>query len=69
MIVEDQDTLSAPDLSLDVFSHALAPKKLVVLHGGHFDAYVRGPALAARAPSDWYNEHLLSKKKGIPSAA
>jgi hypothetical protein len=63
MIVEDQDTLSAPDLSL------VAPKKLVVLHGGHFDAYVRGPALAARAPSDWYNEHLLSKKKGIPSAA
>jgi starvation-inducible DNA-binding protein len=59
MIVEDADTLGAADMSLDVYSRALEPKKLVILHGGHFDAYVRDQAVTARAASDWYIEHLL----------
>jgi fermentation-respiration switch protein FrsA (DUF1100 family) len=59
MIVEDVDTLAAADMSLDVYSRALEPKKLVILHGGHFDAYVRDQAVTARAASDWYIEHLL----------
>jgi fermentation-respiration switch protein FrsA (DUF1100 family) len=69
MIVEDRDTLGAPDMTLDVYSHALEPKKLVVLHGGHFDAYVRDQAVAARAASDWYTENLLAQKKDILRAA
>jgi len=59
MIVEDQDTLSAADLTFDAYSHALEPKKLVILHGGHFDAYVRDITLTARAARDWYMEHLV----------
>lgn len=45
-------------MSLDVYNRALEPK-LVILHGGHFDAYVRDQAVPARAASDWYIEHLL----------
>ena len=63
MIVEDQDTLAAPDMSLDIYSHALEPKKMVILHGGHFDAYVRDQGVTARAASDWYVEHLVGKGK------
>jgi hypothetical protein len=63
MIVEDQDTLAAPDMSLDVYSHALESKKMAILHGGHFDAYVRDQAATARAASDWYVEHLIGKGK------
>ncbi len=59
MMVEDQDTLSAADLTFDAYSHALEPKKLVILHGGHFDAYVRDITLTARAARDWYMEHLV----------
>jgi hypothetical protein len=61
--VEDQDTLAAPDMSLEVFSHALEPKKMVILHGGHFDAYVRDQGVTARAASDWYVEHPIGKGK------
>jgi uncharacterized protein len=39
----------------------LLPKKVVILHGGHFDAYVRDQAVTARAASDWYVEHLIGK--------
>ena len=46
-------------MSLDVYSRALEPKKLIILHGGHFDAYVRDQAVTARAAGDWYIEHLL----------
>src|SRR5712664_3638674 len=59
MIVEDQDTLGAVDQSLDIYNRAHEPKKLVMLHGGHFDAYVRDQAVTARAASEWYVDHLI----------
>jgi fermentation-respiration switch protein FrsA (DUF1100 family) len=59
MIVEDADTLGAVDQSLDIYNRAHEPKKLFMLHGGHFDAYVRDQAVTARAASDWYVEHLI----------
>jgi fermentation-respiration switch protein FrsA (DUF1100 family) len=60
MIVEDADTLGAVDQSLDIYNRAHEPKKLVLFHGGHFDAYVRDQAVTARAASDWYVEHLVN---------
>src|SRR3984893_11658967 len=63
MIVEDQDTLSAPDMSLEGYRDTLEPKKMVILQGGHFDAYVRDQAVTARAASDWYVENLIGKGK------
>jgi fermentation-respiration switch protein FrsA (DUF1100 family) len=59
MIVEDADTLGAVDQSLDIYNRAHEPKKLVMLHGGHFDAYVRDQAVTARAASEWYVDHLI----------
>jgi fermentation-respiration switch protein FrsA (DUF1100 family) len=63
MIVEDVDTLSAVDLSLEAYSRAQEPKNIVFFHGGHFDAYVRDQAVTARAASDWYVEHLSKKAR------
>jgi len=60
MIVEDADTLGAVDQSLNICNRAHEPKKLVLFHGGHFDAYVRDQAVTARAASDWYVEHLVN---------
>ena len=34
------------------------PKKLVILPGGHFDAYGAGFAQASAAARDWFVAHL-----------
>jgi hypothetical protein len=39
MIVQDNDVLTPADLSLKAYAQALEPKKLLILKGGHFDAY------------------------------
>jgi hypothetical protein len=39
MIVQDRDVLTAADLSLKAFAKASEPKELLLLHGGHFEAY------------------------------
>jgi fermentation-respiration switch protein FrsA (DUF1100 family) len=62
MIVEDADTLGAVDQSLDIYNRAHEPKKLVLFHGGHFDAYVRDQRVTAEAARDWYVEHLIKDK-------
>jgi hypothetical protein len=48
MIVEHADTLGAVDQSLDIYNRAHEPKKLVLFHGGHLDAYER-PAIGRRS--------------------
>ncbi|MBV8988572.1 MAG: hypothetical protein JO372_08425, partial [Solirubrobacterales bacterium] len=40
---------------------AREPKKLVVLPGGHFDAYVAGFDLASGAAVEWFNQHLAER--------
>jgi fermentation-respiration switch protein FrsA (DUF1100 family) len=67
MIVEDRDTLAAVDLSLDAYRRALEPKKLALLPGGHFDAYVRDQAVTAAAARDWYVQHLARSRVGEPA--
>jgi fermentation-respiration switch protein FrsA (DUF1100 family) len=61
MIVEDRDTLAAVDHALDAYNRALEPKKLLILSGGHFDAYVRDQEVTAAAARDWFVEHLCSR--------
>ena len=60
MVVASKDVLTPTDLAVAAFQNAREPKKLVVLPGGHFDAYVEphieGSAGAAR---DWFTEHLM----------
>jgi fermentation-respiration switch protein FrsA (DUF1100 family) len=39
-------------------NRALEPKRLVILPGGHFDAYVKDFPTAAGAAADWFAQHL-----------
>lgn len=39
MIVQDNDCVTPSDLSLKAYAQALEPKKLLMIKGGHFDAY------------------------------
>jgi len=49
-------------------SGARQPKRLVMLKGGHFDAYVADFDAASGAARDWFREHLLSAAKlSVPS--
>ncbi|HEV3340066.1 MAG TPA: alpha/beta hydrolase [Pirellulales bacterium] len=65
MIIEDADTLAAVDQTLEAYDRALEPKKLLVLSGGHFDAYVRDQRLTAEAARDWYVQHLCGQPSGL----
>jgi fermentation-respiration switch protein FrsA (DUF1100 family) len=59
MVVAAGDHLTVSDLALEYYERAREPKKLLVLPGGHFDAYT-GDAFAVSAPAqlDWFTTHL-----------
>jgi anti-sigma factor RsiW len=48
------------DLALEAYQRAREPKRLVLLPGGHFDAYVKDFETASGAARDWFLEHLGS---------
>jgi uncharacterized protein len=58
MVVAAGDHLTPTDLALEAFQQAREPKKLVLLPGGHFDAYVKDFEAASGAARDWFLEHL-----------
>lgn len=58
MVVAVGDHLTPADLALAAYARALEPKKLALLPGGHFDAYVKDFDRAAGAARDWFVEHL-----------
>jgi fermentation-respiration switch protein FrsA (DUF1100 family) len=53
------DHLTVSDLAIEAYEQAREPKRLVILPGGHFDAYVAGFDGASGAAVDWFTEHLL----------
>jgi uncharacterized protein len=59
MVVPTNDVVTPTAAALRVFETAAQPKKLVIIPGGHFDAY-RGPSsdLAKAAARDFFAEHL-----------
>jgi fermentation-respiration switch protein FrsA (DUF1100 family) len=59
MVVAGGDTLAVADLAIAAFNDALEPKKLVLLAGGHFDAYVSDFEKAANSARDWFVTHLM----------
>ena len=61
MAVAAGDHLVPVDLACEAFEQALEPKKLIVLPGGHFDAYT-GEAFKVNsaAQRDWFVQHLKS---------
>ncbi len=64
MVVAPNDRLVAGELACEAFETAAHPKKLVLVPGGHFDAYVgRGFEISSGAARDWFVEHLLTAAK------
>jgi dienelactone hydrolase len=59
MVVAAGDHLTVSDLSLAAYGRANEPKQLLVLPGGHFEAYV-GDGFRTSAPvqRDWFLMHL-----------
>ena len=58
MVVARQDHLTPVHLAIDAYESAREPKRLVILPGGHFDAYVDGFDEASAPARDWFVEHL-----------
>ncbi len=58
MVIGAGDHLTVADEALAAYNRALEPKRLVLLPGGHFDAYVADFDIAAGAATDWFVEHL-----------
>ncbi len=62
IVVAAGDHLTVSDLAIEGFEQAREPKRLVVLPGGHFDAYVAGFEGASGAAVEWFTQHLLGKQ-------
>jgi fermentation-respiration switch protein FrsA (DUF1100 family) len=58
IVVAALDHLTLSDLALEAYQRAREPKKLVLLPGGHFDAYVKDFETASAAARDWFLKHL-----------
>ncbi|MEW6636151.1 MAG: alpha/beta hydrolase [Actinomycetota bacterium] len=58
LAVAENDILTPTDLAISAYERAREPKKLVILPGGHFDAYTTGFDESAGAAADWFRQHL-----------
>jgi fermentation-respiration switch protein FrsA (DUF1100 family) len=63
MIVGVTDHLTVADLAIKAYEQAYEPKKLVLLPGGHFDAYVEEFDQACQPACEWFAAHLLPKDR------
>ncbi len=60
MVVGAKDHLTPADLALEAYARALEPKRLEILPGGHFEAYVDpGFKQASSAATEWFVQHLV----------
>lgn len=63
MVVAPNDRLVAGEWACEAYETALHPKKLVLVPGGHFDAYQgEGFEISSGAARDWFVEHLLGAR-------
>ncbi len=58
LLVAVGDHLVPSELAIAAYDKAHEPKKLVILPGGHFDAYVKGFEPSSTAARDWLAQHL-----------
>jgi fermentation-respiration switch protein FrsA (DUF1100 family) len=61
LIVALGDHLTVADEALAAYERALEPKKLVLLSGGHFDAYVKDFEQASTPARDWFVARLKNR--------
>jgi uncharacterized protein len=59
MLVAEGDHLVPSELAIAAYDKAHEPKQLVILPGGHFDAYVKGFDAASGTARDWLGLYLL----------
>jgi fermentation-respiration switch protein FrsA (DUF1100 family) len=58
LIVAVKDHLAVSDLAIAAYERAFEPKKLVLLPGGHFEAYVEAFDQSSGPACDWFRAHL-----------
>lgn len=58
MVVAAGDHLTVADEAIAAYERALEPKKLEILKGGHFDAYVNDFDRSSGVARDWFVAHL-----------
>jgi fermentation-respiration switch protein FrsA (DUF1100 family) len=58
MLPAQNDVLTPTELAVGAYAQAREPKKLHLLPGGHFDAYVDGFDVSGPLARDWFVEHL-----------
>jgi uncharacterized protein len=58
MLPARNDVLTPSAFAIGAYEQAREPKKLVILPGGHFDAYVKGFDASSEPALAWYREHL-----------
>ncbi|MFC4002485.1 alpha/beta hydrolase [Prauserella oleivorans] len=60
MLPARNDVLTPTELAIAAYEQAREPKRLRILPGGHFDAYVDGFEQSSVPARDWFLEHLAS---------
>jgi fermentation-respiration switch protein FrsA (DUF1100 family) len=58
LVVAQRDHLTVSDLAIAALERAREPKRLALLPGAHYDAYVAGFDAASRVARDWFGAHL-----------
>ena len=59
MVIADGDHLAIAEEAFTAYNRALEPKRILVLEGGHFDAYVKDFERASSTACDFFSAHLL----------
>jgi fermentation-respiration switch protein FrsA (DUF1100 family) len=63
MCIAENDVLTPTDIALAGYESAREPKKLVMLPGGHFDAYGDSFDVACGAAVEWFTRHLVQRQR------
>jgi fermentation-respiration switch protein FrsA (DUF1100 family) len=63
LVVAAGDHLTVCDLAIDAYERAREPKRLELLSGGHFDAYIADFERSSRAARDWFVQHLMAGQR------
>ncbi len=56
----DRNDAVPAELAIAAYDTAHEPRKLIIMPGGHFDAYVAGFEAASSPARDWFTQHLTA---------
>jgi uncharacterized protein len=60
LLVAEGDHLVPSELAIAAFDTAHQPKELIIMPGGHFDAYTKGFEASSGRARDWFTRHLAA---------